>query len=172
MNVERLKLLADFLRNDVPQRNFNLGSWRSGRDMTDEALLAHCCCTTACAVGWACAMPEFIAQGLYSRNGQPAYRPLDTPEDVATVLFSWEATEMFFDLNYDQACALFSGDSYHEGAEPTDVANRIELFTRDQDEAIEEANQCELDNRWSSDEIDGNEEEPEEEPEEAEEEEL
>lgn len=71
MNKERLNKLADFL-DTVPEAKFDLETWRvnaQGREAFDEStdndhLLNLDCGTRGCAVGWACAMPEFQAQGL------------------------------------------------------------------------------------------------------------
>lgn len=132
---ERLTLLADFLM-EVPVKQFEMFAWRAGRDCDDETLMQHKCGTSACAVGWACAMPEFKAEGLhYALNG-PVYGPDD----------AWNAVRMFFGLQYHEATALFSSDSYEDNVAPVDVATRIRLFMRDPEEALEEAREYEESN--------------------------
>jgi hypothetical protein len=118
MKAGHLNLLATFLRNEVPERNFNLAFWRGGYEQSDTALLNHKCGTTACAVGWACAMPEFKAEGLRDAAGAPVYMGHG----------GWDAVEAFFDLSYGESVALFSLDHYTDSPEPWEVADRIEQF--------------------------------------------
>jgi hypothetical protein len=69
----RLLLLADFLEKLPPER-FNYGEW-VGKDWGGKQDLS--CGTTACALGWACTMPEFQALGLKFRSDE--YRPGPEP---------------------------------------------------------------------------------------------
>ena len=130
MNIQRLQTLAAFLRT-VSQEHFDLRSWRSSvgcEYASDEDLTTLQCGTTACAVGWACSMPEFQAQGLtwgtdgISPAGYPVYAPTETKECSA----SWEAVEEFFDISYNTAEHLFASDKYAENATAVQVADRIE----------------------------------------------
>ncbi len=140
MNTERLSLLAKHLRN-VDATHFNLYSWGAvdneaeQLDISDEDELPKqvvargvqlikegACGTTACAVGHACCVPEFQAQGLrWSAN-------MLTPEYAGET--SWAAVEEFFGLSYLNAQLLFSHTKYDTGLKttPTQVAERIEDF--------------------------------------------
>ena len=73
MNTERLLTLANFLRNEVPDDNFNMAFWRSGRDMSDWALQHHKCGTSACAVGWACVHARVQGRRAARYGGCPVY---------------------------------------------------------------------------------------------------
>lgn len=138
MNKERLLKLADFLET-VPDEHFDIGSWRNGQvkdepgAVTDTALVSHACGTTGCAVGWACAMPEFQAQGLgfdlnkgYFSNtsGTPTFFCAETGE----TLRAWHAVRQFFDLKFWEDYHLFSGTRYEGQATAKDVAVRIREF--------------------------------------------
>lgn len=127
MNKERLTKLADFL-DTVPEHKFDLESWRSDStgDESWEALVddAHLlnfdCGTTGCAVGWACVMPEFQAEGLAWGVWGP----------TATGYSGWFAVMDFFGLKRVDAEYLFSGSEYDDDAKkPTDVAARIRELT-------------------------------------------
>lgn len=131
MNKERLQALANVLR-EVPDANFDLETWRytpgSGENATDVQVLSHNCGTTACAIGWACAMPEFQAQGLRWEGVQPALvgeGSLDT---------GWDAVKVFFGISYHASQRLFNQDGYDIDVHvtPNDVADSIEDFVKEQ----------------------------------------
>ncbi|MGJ7541553.1 hypothetical protein [Variovorax sp. LT1R16] len=137
MNQQRLILLAEKLES-LPATKFDLSAWRnfdfdlhdpdnasedvetlSDRQLYEnEQLLDDHCGTTACAVGWACAMPEFIKQGLTwnSTYGAPMFN----------AQIRWLAVREFFDLGQHTADHLFSDIEYdQDNATPADVAVRI-----------------------------------------------
>ncbi len=58
--ADRLLLLADFLER-LPDKRFDYGHWIGNGWKGDPGLS---CGTTACALGWATAIPEFQALGL------------------------------------------------------------------------------------------------------------
>jgi len=129
MNRERLLMLADFLRT-VPEENFDLTSWRYDNtaetvDVGDNQLSSLHCGTTGCAVGWACSLPEFNAQGLTWRGSLPLYSLGDS---ISTA--GWEAVEGFFYLGENQSLYLFSDKCYSDADDqsPAGVAKRIEDF--------------------------------------------
>lgn len=131
MNTQRLQTLATFLRT-VPEEHFDLQSWRASDDhelVSDEALNSLQCGTTGCAVGWACTIPEFKAEGLHwdvSDDGTTDY-PGYGKDDTAEYATAWEAVEVFFNINYDTADHLFSCGSYdNNNATANEVADRIE----------------------------------------------
>lgn len=124
MNKERLQTLADFLKTPLPQEKFDIESWRSGLNTTDRGLRAVSCNTVACAVGWACAIPEFKALGLKYKQGPWTGRPNFKGND------GWDAVTNFFDLRYSDCFYLFDADSYPNAYETTalEVVTRIEEF--------------------------------------------
>jgi hypothetical protein len=127
--------LADKLYT-VPPEKFDLWTWRDNCDVeeylihgidSDEHLLDPKCHTTGCAVGWACAMPCFIAEGLHWNAG------LDIPE--FNNKHSFHAVEAFFDITYSDCTYLFEADAYHEDERgAVDVAKRIERFVKEHSE--------------------------------------
>ena len=135
MNEARLLLLADALEHRIPADKFDLADWRNrgsydpDRDdrprsyVTDAALL-HGCGTTGCAVGWACALPEFNAEGLTWAECEPAYQP----EPDALIFTHFEAVQRFFEIDHWGAHFLFLRSSYEDSAGPLDVAARIREF--------------------------------------------
>lgn len=126
MYKTRLLLLADALETRIPREKFDLHGWRSWLNVSDDALL-HECNTTGCAVGWACALPEFQAQGLHWNRGWPA---LETENGRST---DWRAVEDFFEISADEANRLFTAHSYPKThrKDPLAVAQRIrELVSR------------------------------------------
>lgn len=114
MNIERLTILADHL-DTVPAERFDLGVWHRVTD----------CGTTACAVGHACAIPEFKAAGLQLVDsltawGFTAKRPFYKGEEALSAVMS------FFDMDQCLAAFLLHEEFYppqQRGAQ--DVAARI-----------------------------------------------
>lgn len=105
MNRLRLAILGQFLLT-VPEEKFNLEHWQ--------------CSTTACAVGWACSIPEFQQQGL--SIGEP------WGDGILIPLFEgekhFEAAEKFFDISWRDAEWLFM-PCQENYSKPIDVAMRI-----------------------------------------------
>jgi hypothetical protein len=61
---KRLLTLAKFLRT-VPKKRFNMGFWAAGKFCGKVNEPEHNQCgTAACAMGWACTIPEFRRAGL------------------------------------------------------------------------------------------------------------
>lgn len=66
---DRLLALAKFLETKVKPQNFDFSSW-VGQIPKDLKLTPTKCNTTACALGWATAMPRFSRLGLRI-SGEP-----------------------------------------------------------------------------------------------------
>ena len=129
MNRARLNTLADALDVHPAPAQFDLSDWFF--DHTTEQTLPAVttdndpihCGYAACAVGYACTLPEFRAEGLtFTTAGgepnEPAYKDAK----------GWEAVCKFFDIARINAEDLFSGDSYYDKPEPQDVAKRIREY--------------------------------------------
>jgi len=115
-----LQVLATFLKTlAIEPYKFNLSNWRCGENTSDSYLLDNNCGTTACAVGWACSMPELKAEGL-------GFLSCPEFEDER----SWEAVEKFFCLTSSQAHNFFSEQGYGDGRRTSakQVAERIEDY--------------------------------------------
>jgi hypothetical protein len=128
MNVERLQKLADFLKRPIPGR-FNMREWIK-EDIDDEG---NVCGTAACALGWACTIPEFRAAGLTLsepaiRTGFRRYSPRCEGER------SYTAGAKFFGLGLEQAMYLFDFDRYPDPHHITrcEVVERIEEMIADE----------------------------------------
>jgi hypothetical protein len=117
---QRLRKLADFLKT-VPEAKFDIGDWAT-KGFNPGNPEASECGSVACAVGWACTIPEFQAEGLHMHNSTPIYAAED-----GNAYQSWHAARIFFGLDYDESQQLFSGSYYPGGnAPPADVIKRIE----------------------------------------------
>jgi hypothetical protein len=116
IGLARLKTLLAFIRK-VPDEQLNLSSWvadqsdldaftimRNGPQLIDNQPVKAVCGTVACAVGWACAMPEFNKAGMFfnPNNGGPNYTTGD-----GEAWYSWEAVSNFFGISFLQALMLF-----------------------------------------------------------------
>jgi hypothetical protein len=116
-----LQLLANHLRT-VKAESFNLGLWKCG--------------TTACAIGHAVDVPEIYAEGLrLIPTGIPEFgffRPDLANKDVVG---GWDAIETLFEIDSTQSAYLFLKDRHCERATPTDVANRIDQFIKENPDA-------------------------------------
>lgn len=145
MNTERLLILADALETRIPADRFDLRFWREsdtdtyvGPTTTDEALIRGCG-TSACAVGWACALPELQAQGLTwdVERGIPIFsglseETLKQSEDSGAKAYfiAWGSVREFFEIDRKTADYLFDLDAYQNDADfidptPANVAARI-----------------------------------------------
>lgn len=127
MRKDRLKTLADYLRISVPKEHFDLACWVDidGGEIVDGAITKIGCDTAACAVGWACSIPELHQQGLY----------FDAKEEVPVfgAYRNWNAVRAFFELTPKEADHLFYDDSYEyeDRQDPLAVATRIEELIRE-----------------------------------------
>lgn len=123
----RLIFLANFL-DTVPKSRFDLDSWRSTtNEISDRVFFSKECGTTACAVGWACALPQFQALGLKFRHTYPVLSRKGKPDKG-----SWDAVEEFFDIGQEESAYLFLDTRYLESESgPSDVAARIRKFVLD-----------------------------------------
>ena len=113
MNKERLLRLARDILPNVPEENFDLGTWKCG--------------TSACAVGWAAADPQFNEEGfkLDKQSKGPLASFIFMPWYEG--LGGWSAVEKFFGIDFDQAQNLFSDEAYGS-ATKAHVIQRIEEF--------------------------------------------
>lgn len=108
VHVERLRTLYALMAG-IPANRVNLRSWRCGMSSgstSDYGMRDHSCKSTGCAIGWACAYPEFNEQGLVWEDGSPVLRVRKT----GNVFHDWRAAEEFFGLSVDQAEYLFDDD--------------------------------------------------------------
>lgn len=129
---ERLAHLATVLRTkELNNLDFNLHVWIetpdrykgevSKKEAATRALEGeNFCGTSACAVGLACLLPEFQAEGLMFYS-YPVYRT------ERGYFENWEAVRKFFDLDEEDTERLFMA-SYYDTLHPTreQVADRIE----------------------------------------------
>lgn len=134
MHRERLLLLADALRHRIPAENFDISDWRTRIDAGDDydyeavtagELLEHKCGAAACAVGWACVLPEFVAQGLHADGMTPRFQHRE----------HWDAVRKFFEISEETSDALFSGAFHPFNVTPVEVAERIELALQNEEAA-------------------------------------
>lgn len=149
-SVHRLTVLADFL-DKLPTTVFNLGGWieHNGHPylgnlidtpVVEAGALApgtsvdemHACGATACAVGWACTITEFVKAGLTLSipEGNPHFEGKDS-FDAATAFFQLPAHDYF--ITSPVSSYLFSTMEYKEEQvnDPRAVSARIRLYLSD-----------------------------------------
>lgn len=110
MNTDRLLRLADFL-DGLPPKKFCIVGW--GRKYSG-------CGTVACAAGWACLIPEFVADGLHrfdESNFMPMYKEC----------LGNKALALFFDIDGEKVYDLFFAGGHEHGSDTKaeEVAARI-----------------------------------------------
>lgn len=125
VHIERLRALYAMIAG-IPKERIELETWRSrvvkpndpdwSKEVTNKDLLAQDCGTLACAVGWACAHPEFQKQGL-RWDGGPVYR-----RRGGLRRFHWDAVESFFGIHCGLARFLFSVENIPYGDAKSSVA--------------------------------------------------
>ena len=128
VHIERLRALYAMIAG-IPEERIELETWRArivkpydpnwSKEVTNKDLLSQDCGTLACAVGWACAHPEFQKQGLGWYGGSPIYRRRGGLRRLG-----WEAVESFFGIRYGLAKFLFSV----ENIPYSDVGTMAALF--------------------------------------------
>lgn len=123
--VRLFRLLSARLRDINPDR-FDLDAWY------DKKYGNIGCGTTACAMGYACLMPEFNEVGLRPsrRDALTAGHGFPELRRGGLVFSDWAAVREVFGINYHNADLLFSS-AYDESvtrASPVMVADRIDQF--------------------------------------------
>lgn len=115
---KRLLKLADFLETEVNPLRFDMGDWGAGNEKGKPA-----CGTSACALGWASAIPALNRAGAkLSGEDDPHYFKLGPPENVSAAVFG---------VDYDEHCDLFETDVYAKGRRGLKAAaKRIREFVK------------------------------------------
>jgi hypothetical protein len=133
--IERLRTLYAVLHG-IPGDRLDLNTWRESLDGSscvsdDQLLKPKSCGTMACAVGWACAYPEFQEQGLsyFAAEGCPAYGGVQ----------SWEAVCYFFDLAENETEYLFHPNEYSPPWIKLNEWDGLEISTRSCNESDRQA---------------------------------
>lgn len=136
VHAQRLLKLAKFL-DELPEERFDLATW-VGRSWKGKQDLS--CGTTACALGWACTIPEFRKLGARLRPPKPGV--LSGPALVGER--NSEAigvAQKLFGLGYEDVkdsyegyVDLFFSYSYEKGVATTasEVAERIRALVAKQ----------------------------------------
>lgn len=113
-NLRRLRLLSYYLKS-VPEEHFNLSIWVSVGDgrLVNGQLKVIAKNTSACAIGWATQIPEFIKEGfrlshveinkIFISNISPTYQNER----------GFTAVENFFGLTLDESLNLFNARHYN-----------------------------------------------------------
>jgi hypothetical protein len=120
MNIERLTHLITVLER-VPPGHLKMGNWACG--------------TAACAVGWAAKDPVFNEQGFVLK-GRRSIAPVFVLDATPGAYNpdNWDAVQLFFEIEFEDAWCLFGTNAYPADAEPApaDVIKRIrELLARE-----------------------------------------
>lgn len=111
ITVERLERLCQFIEHNVDEKHFNMVTWFDGieghwnEDFTSADLL-HACNTSACALGFACLIPEFRADGLKPEYNSGFLKP--TYRNGGSRQTGTSAAMSFFQLSYPEAYELFN----------------------------------------------------------------
>ncbi len=130
----RLLKLADFLQT-LPRQKFDYTSW-IGDNWNGESLMT--CGTTACALGWATAMPEFRRVGLQMEKIHDDYDPRSFYGQVCLKdnpgCGEEEAGMQVFGLTSDEFNFVFVPvnleNRNENGATPKQVASKIRKFVK------------------------------------------
>ena len=145
MNIERLTKLAELL-DTVPPDRFNMDYWGLTPRGGPEELNIVECGTSACALGWACSIPEFRAAGLRLRKHSTSIRYDHFSPEFKARSEAYPAMEVikeaflagaaFFDITLEESEWLFLPRRYEPPGfdqdedpplviTPADVAARI-----------------------------------------------
>ena len=126
----RLLKLADFLET-VPRKRFDYMQW-VGKDWDGKSSLNNCG-TTACALGWATAIPSLRRAGLRLKRRVPS-NYVCLKEESPNYDSASRAAEKVFGLSFREFMWLFvPGDGHHKPsfkATPKQVARHIRRFVK------------------------------------------
>ena len=150
MNVEHLTKLRDFLLAN--ELNFNMGTWRSGADvtLTKERLLKgleHNCGTAGCAIGWA----PFVIPPLdkHYHNGVEliftGYSDYVCGKSTDSKLFNWCFGGTWDAIDNSRQGAAYRIHVALNGQIPEDFATAYRMCTPERDDYIH------LRDQWFSD---------------------
>lgn len=124
----RLAVLAEHLAGNVERKNFSMLRW--GITTISRAIFhpsyMPSCKTTACAGGWACALPTFQKEGLTMQADGPTYRGCT----------GHDALRKFFGLSREQETFLFDSWEVVDGVTkmvrltPKQWAKRCDKFLK------------------------------------------
>jgi hypothetical protein len=128
--TNRLLKLADFL-DKLPRKFFDYGNWAK----TDgKKRVVQECGTNACALGWACTMPEFKRLGAtlvvdFVDNDDGLYlAPRMRKENQSR--FEYGVSEDVFGLSCAEHETLFRPGDDEDAATPKYVAKKIRKFVK------------------------------------------
>lgn len=107
--VRRLKVLRDYLAEQVSARRFNMWRWAS------PGFESNHCSSTGCALGHACLIPAFRKAGLHLRDYHPTL-------DIST---NFVAGARFFSLNPSECRFLFDPETYKGMARGKHGLNKV-----------------------------------------------
>jgi hypothetical protein len=126
VNSKRLLKLAKFLETKVPKGRFNYDIVFSNYSVKLKG--GPECGTAACAMGWACSIPEFRKLGLKPAKELPIFQLRWKGRDES---FNYVATKLF-GISYQDADNLFTSDlCYTNREEPTDDPHYVAHKIRD-----------------------------------------
>jgi hypothetical protein len=133
----RLLKLAKFLDN-LPEDNFDMTFWvyKWGTNYSKQMLpkvttnlhVPEDCGSVACALGWACRIPEFMENGLYMEGTIPCIIKRNGRGYRNEGLFGTRAGAYFFDISSEEAESLFLSNRYQSFSgdiKPQEVAEKI-----------------------------------------------
>lgn len=116
--IERLRTLYSVMAG-IPSLVIEMDDWRFGDYEDDDKKFIKSaamfvnkenthfdCGTAACALGWACAYPEFKKQGLKYEGGSPTFPGVQ--EDCFGFTDGFEVGSKFFGISYVEAYDLFA----------------------------------------------------------------
>lgn len=133
IRFDRLLQLADLLES-LPPKRFDYTKWASAVD----TLTTPECKTTACALGWATAIPEWGLRLAPSDSEHPCVTTSDVTDEMAANSFAWttskNAAMTTFGLSESEVYWLFvpsdedpyfceEGDEWSDEGKPLDTAS-------------------------------------------------
>ena len=112
MKIEKLRILQDALRTQVPKKQFDITIWAKQNGL-------FC----GCAMGWAAKLGLF--DDVYLPKHYPNYG-IEFGFDTIYGNGAHYTILLVFDLNSDQVDLIFFSESYGKNPTPNQVADRIE----------------------------------------------
>lgn len=126
MNLERIAMIRNHLRDNVQDIDFNLGEWGGGIGRPFDPDSG--CGTVCCAVGHSTNIPEFQALGFKLVASGPSSQRANICWDNHG--YSWDAVEQFLEITQSKAEHLFFAGEYPNGRLTTrqEVIDRLTEF--------------------------------------------
>lgn len=125
--ASNLNVLQNFMDSPIPKSRLDMNLWQQ------DGFSANDCGTRACALGWACTIPQLQAQGLRMRKARTHYGDSVSTPCIAEATGALDSARKLFGLKEEESLYLFQQNGPASGRtwdDPAEVAEAIRSVMR------------------------------------------